>query len=134
MSLPTAGCYVKRYTEHKSGREGSHYGSHAMMFEIPYVVTIWFSYVTPIAYRTAKKPDVIIMRQNDWGPTTRSHIDAIRYNLKQYETVVEIPGDAFERRLEGVMDLFSDAVEEISKKPHLRPMRLKGEKRSILGA
>ena len=35
---------------------------------------VWYSYATPIAFR---KNGRIVMRRNDWGPTTGKHMNVI---------------------------------------------------------
>jgi len=38
-------------------------------------VTVWFSYSTPVAFRVAGGP--LVMRENEWGPTTGRHMNMI---------------------------------------------------------
>jgi hypothetical protein len=56
-------------------------------------VTIWFSYVTPIAFRVGGQP--LVMRHNDWNVVTGRHMNAICADKKG-----RIPGDEFVRQLE----------------------------------
>jgi hypothetical protein len=39
------------------------------------LLTLWFSYETPIAYRIPGH--AIVVRQNDWGATTGKHLNAV---------------------------------------------------------
>jgi hypothetical protein len=54
--------------------------------------TIWFSYQTPIAYRT--NDEGLVIRKNAWGPTTGKHLNAINPNKDR-----RIDGDEFEERI-----------------------------------
>ena len=63
MSLPEISSYG-RYSS-------SNYGAHTLRVEIE-SVTIWFSYKTPVAFRTRGLP--LVVHQNDWGPTTGKHL------------------------------------------------------------
>lgn len=47
---------------------------NAMRVDLP-EVTVWFSYRTPVAFQARGFERVV--RENDWGPTTGKHLNAI---------------------------------------------------------
>lgn len=63
-------------------------------------LTIWYSYRTPIAFELGSQ--VRAVRQNDWGPTTGRHLNAIDGGSK----ATRLPGDEFQRQL-------SDAIRAV---------------------
>lgn len=65
MELPSFSVYVDYQSEG--------YGSHALRFDMD-DATFWFSYKTLVAFRKGGRTYV---RQNDWGPTTGKHLNAI---------------------------------------------------------
>lgn len=60
-------------------------------------LSVWFSYETPVAFRSGLDP--IVVRENDWGPTTGKHI-----NLVHVDHSARIPGDEFIVRLNDVIN------------------------------
>jgi hypothetical protein len=66
MSLPN----ISSYGNYSS----SNYGAHTLRVEIE-SLTVWFSYSTPIAFRTPGLP--IVVRENVWGKTTGKHLNWI---------------------------------------------------------
>jgi len=50
------------------------YGAHCLCVEMGPVM-VWFSYKTPIAFHVDGRARVV--RQNEWGPTTGKHLNAI---------------------------------------------------------
>ena len=60
-------------------------------------ITIWFSYETPVAFRTS---DSFQVRENDWGTTTSKHLNRIDGGRKDGR----IPGAVFERLLDLAID------------------------------
>ena len=60
-------------------------------------LTIWFSYETPIAFRSSEGEFV---RENDWGPTTGKHLNRIDGGYREGR----IPGSEFEERLQVAID------------------------------
>lgn len=54
-------------------------------------VDIYFSYKTPVAFRTPKSG--LVVRQNDWGVTTGKHLNAIDGGRK----ADRVDGGTFER-------------------------------------
>lgn len=55
---------------------------------------LWFSYETCIAFNAGEGT---VARENDWGPTTGKHLNAIG-------TSNRVPGDVFERMLEEALN------------------------------
>jgi len=76
----------------------SYCGAHALAFEIG-DITVYFSYHTPVAYYTNGSGSVV--RENEWGPTTGKHLNAIDSGDKESR----IPGDEFEKRLEELLNV-----------------------------
>ena len=66
------------------------YGAHALQVFLP-GVTVWFSYKTPVAFKVGAGPRIV--RQNDWGPTTGKHLNAIDGGDKKSR----VTGEEFER-------------------------------------
>lgn len=58
-------------------------------------LSIWYSYETPVAYRVAGSP--IVVRRNEWGPTTGRHLREIE--AAENGTGERIDGATFERQL-----------------------------------
>lgn len=56
-------------------------------------LTVWFSYVTPVAFQVGGHSPVV--RHNSWGPTTGKHLNRIDDGEKESR----IPGAAFEELL-----------------------------------
>ena len=50
------------------------YGTNALVFTIG-SVDVYFSYKTPVAFRTPQTG--LVVRENDWGPTTGKHLNWI---------------------------------------------------------
>jgi hypothetical protein len=69
-------------------------GKNARSLEIGNL-TLYFSYETLIAF---DHPETgLTIRENDWGPTTGKHLNAINDNQRE-----RIPGDVFENRWQEV--------------------------------
>ncbi len=67
---------------------------------------VYFSYNTPIAFRDSEGE--LIVRANEWGPTTGKHMVALGVDRGD-----RMPGEEFERRLtEHLRALFRDGVDE----------------------
>ena len=85
MQLPT----VSSYGNYSS----SNYGAHTLRFDIG-EFTFWYSYQTLVAF---KSPDHhLVVHENDWGPTTGRHLNAIdngrktdRVNHETFERLVK---------------------------------------------
>lgn len=58
-------------------------------------VTLWYSYRTVIAFRADDLG--MVVRENDWGPTTGKHLNAISDRDER------IPGVEFEQQLDQVL-------------------------------
>lgn len=71
------------------GQYSGNYGAHALAFEDAHGNTFYFSYDTLIAFRG---PKGLRVRQNDWGPTTGKHLNAIDGGAKSDR----LPADKFE--------------------------------------
>ncbi len=78
MSLPK----INTYGNYSS----SNYGAHCLKIEMG-PLTVWFSYQTPIAFQIIGQP--LIVRQNDWGPTTGKHLNAIDNGNKKSRVSAE---------------------------------------------
>lgn len=78
------------YANYKSGN----YGAHALVFSTPRG-DVYFSYKTPVAFRTPETG--LVIRKNDWGPTTGKHLNAIDPDHKK-----RIDGVMFEAQLKAV--------------------------------
>lgn len=61
-TLPEWGTYCENTT-----------GVNALCFSFP-DLEVYFSYKTPVAFRAGGR---LVVRQNDWGPTTGKHLNAI---------------------------------------------------------
>lgn len=70
----------------------NNYGSHCLLFSTS-STDVYFSYSTPVAFRTIKTG--LVVRENDWGPTTGKHLNWIDGGDK----ATRIDGAAFERQL-----------------------------------
>lgn len=76
--------------------KSDNYGVNSLRIDLP-MGSIWFSYQTPIAFKLTDKH--LVIRQNDWGPTTGKHLNWI-----DSDKSIRIPGKKFESLLE---DAFS---------------------------
>jgi hypothetical protein len=66
MELPTINTYGKYSSDN--------YGVHCLSVDVS-DLTIWFSYKTPIAFQVIGRARIV--RNNEWGPTTGKHLNAI---------------------------------------------------------
>lgn len=64
---------------------------NALLFDLGGIL-VWFSYKTPVAFSAGCGR---VVRENDWGPTTGKHLNAIDGGDKK----ARIPGHAFEELL-----------------------------------
>lgn len=69
--IPSFSCYMDR---------GSNYGLDSLVFQTS-EGRFWFSYKTLVAFKFWDKD--IVCRQNDWGPTTGKHLNAIQPDHKR---------------------------------------------------
>ena len=67
MTLPS----VSSYGHYAS----SNYGVNTLRFDVG-ALTVWFSYKTPVAFQNGWGSTMIV-RENDWGPTTGKHLNWI---------------------------------------------------------
>lgn len=87
----------------------SNYGAHALVFTTS-DIDVYFSYKTPVAFRTTSTG--LIVRENDWGPTTGKHLNAIDGGDKK----TRVPGAVFEEALQAANAGFrADAAAIIAK-------------------
>lgn len=70
---------------------------NALLFDLG-PIRVWYSYRTPVAFQDGNGP--IIVRQNDWGPTTGKHLNAIDGGNK----ADRISGGEFELSLQMVLE------------------------------
>jgi hypothetical protein len=59
--------------------------------------TLFYSYATIIAYRDGD--DGLVIRENDWNPTTGKHLNWINYDKS-----IRIDGDLFEQKLKDMLN------------------------------
>lgn len=81
MPLPT----ITSYGQYSS----DNYGLNTLRIDIGSGLSIWFSYQTPVAFQVLGES--LVIRQNDWGPTTGKHLNWISRNAKR------ISGSDFEK-------------------------------------
>jgi hypothetical protein len=71
------------------------YGMNSLKFYTD-AGTFWFSYKTLVAFKSPGGP--IVCRQNEWGPTTGKHLNAIKEDKKARvngETFYKIYNETF---------------------------------------
>lgn len=78
----------RSYGNYKS----DNYGAHALVFSLE-SKRVYFSYQTPVAFWTPATG--LVCRQNDWGPTTGKHLNAIQPDKSK-----RVSGDVFERMMQ----------------------------------
>lgn len=66
---------------------------NALVFDLG-TMSVWFSYKTPVAFQIGNSD--IVVRENNWGPTTGKHLNAIDDGDKK----TRIPSQEFEKLLE----------------------------------
>lgn len=59
--------------------------------------SVWYSYKTPVAFQIGF--GAVVVRENDWGPTTGKHLNAIDGGDKKSR----IPGAQFEKMLDSAL-------------------------------
>ena len=59
-------------------------------------LTVYFSYQTPIAY--SDSDEGLVIRQNDWGPTTGHHLTSINPDKG-----IRVPGSVFEAKYKAML-------------------------------
>ncbi len=99
IPLPTFDVYCDNTTGH-----------NALVFDLGNGLRVWFSYQTPVAFKDGPFP--LVVRENDWGPTTGKHLNAIDQDKKS-----RVSGEVFE-------ELLSYAQADRSAKLHQRLVEL----------
>ena len=66
MKLPSFNTY--------GNYSSDNYGAHCLVFRSP-TIDVYFSYKTPVAFETIETG--LVVRENDWGPTTGKHLNWI---------------------------------------------------------
>jgi hypothetical protein len=82
---------IRSYGKYSS----ENYGAHTLRVELG-VLTVWFSYQTPVAFRLGFGGELVI-RENDWGRTTGKHLNWIS------STIPRVSGEEFNRRFSEVL-------------------------------
>lgn len=77
------------------GNYSNNYGAHCIAVQIGNL-DIYFSYATVVAFRDDGSG--LVVSQNDWGPTTGKHLNAIDENKSR-----RIPRAEFEAKLDEVL-------------------------------
>jgi hypothetical protein len=75
--------------ENYMGSSSRNYGLNSLKFYAD-SGTFWFSYRTLVAFKALGGP--IVCRQNEWGPTTGKHLNAI-----EPDHSARVDGETFER-------------------------------------
>lgn len=70
-------------------------GVNALVFELPSGALVYYSYRTPVAFKTHGH---VVVRENDWGPTTGKHLNAIDGGSREARKK-RVPREAFELML-----------------------------------
>jgi hypothetical protein len=86
----------RSYGDYKS----DNYGAHCLAFTLGRL-TVYFSYKTPVAFESPRTG--LIVRDNDWGPTTGKHLNWIDGGNK----AKRISGTTFEDRLGKLLDNYA---------------------------
>lgn len=74
---------------------GSNYGRNALVVTIGKVMTVWFSYSTPIAFSS---DEGFFIRENSWSATTGKHLNWIDDDHSK-----RISGSEFEEKLKDTL-------------------------------
>jgi len=74
--------------------------ANAMCLELDFYMEIWFSYETPVAFRTPETG--LIVSQNIWTTTTGKHLNAIDNGNK----MKRIPNAEFTDKLRAMLSKF----------------------------
>jgi len=86
---------INTYGDYKS----DNYGAHCLRVDVGNW-TFWLSYKTVVAFRGPGFPRLV--RENQWGPTTGKHLNAIDEGDKKSR----VSGEAFEAELSKAMKAF----------------------------
>lgn len=82
---------IGSYGQYSSGN----YGVNAMRVDVG-MLTLFFSYQTPVAFRTYNSG--LVVRENEWGPTTGKHLNWLDSGRSN-----RISGEDFENKLQEVL-------------------------------
>lgn len=93
MELPTFETYCPNTT-----------AANALRFDFG-PITVWYSYKTPVAFRSNIGAGRLV-RENEWGPTTGKHLNAIDGGDK----ASRIPGSQFETILRDTLRALGSGV------------------------
>lgn len=83
MQLPTFDTYCPNTT-----------AANALVFDLG-SIRVWYSYKTPVAFYLLGADPAMVVRENDWGPTTGKHLNSIDGGNKKDR----VSGEEFERML-----------------------------------
>ena len=95
-SLPTISSYGKY--------DSDNYGAHSLRVSIG-GLDVYFSYSTPVAFRAPGQ--LLIVRENEWGPTTGKHLNWIDGGDKTAKKA-RLPGREFEEHLRAMVEEIGD--------------------------
>lgn len=73
---------------------------NALVFDMG-AIRVWFSYRTPVAFQVDHESPVV--RQNEWGPTTGKHLNAIDDGDKANR----IDREAFQKALQNALETYN---------------------------
>lgn len=99
--LPSIGSYG----EYSSSNYGAHTLKVSMQLPDGSILTVWFSYETPIAFYSHATGKVV--RENSWGPTTGKHLNWVDGGNKK----ARVSSDKFEELWQQVQG--SSALQEV---------------------
>ena len=99
--------------------------------------TVWFSYKTPVAFQ---KDGPIVVRQNDWGPTTGKHLKYIddgrkenRVSGTEFEKMLQVAFGGEDVDVKKDMPLFGEKCKKHKKQKDYGSITLPGDSISIPG-
>ena len=73
----------------------SNYGAYCLKMQL-FNVTVWFSYQTMVAFYSHETG--LVVRENDWGPTTGKHLNWIDGGNK----AERVSSELFQQKLEDI--------------------------------
>lgn len=85
MNMPRIGSY--------GNYSSSNYGAHCLCVDLECGVTVWFSYQTAVAFRTAEGR---VVHANHWSRTTGKHLNWIDGGTKE-AVAARVQSDEFQR-------------------------------------
>ncbi len=78
----------------------TNYGAHALRVDLG-VLTVWFSYQTPVAFQVSGRPQVV--RKNDWSTTTGKHLNRIDCGDKKSRVSAERFAELWSEQVEPLL-------------------------------